>query len=152
MLSVLASILLSIQPPISVKVSNVNNNTPIEKVGDRPVVFGIKETLEEILVDQGYSLDSNGMDVSVSLDEISSPQRVLNIIGLQWLKKDYIVTTQVCIGTGCFKGVAKRQTYVFAAFLNVENNEVPLNKKAFSKALQKSLEDAMTLRNNINNQ
>jgi len=122
MLSVLASILLSIQPPISVKVSNVNNNTPIEKVGDRPVVFGIKETLEEILVDQGYNLDSNGMDVSVSLDEISSPQRVLNIIGLQWLKKDYIVT------------------------------EVPLNKKAFSKALQKSLEDAMTLKNNINNQ
>ena len=43
------------------------------------------------------------------------------------------------------------QTYVFAAFLNVENNEVPLNKKAFSKALQKSLEDAMTLKNNINN-
>jgi hypothetical protein len=40
---------------------------------------------------------------------------------------------------------------VFAAFLNVENNEVPLNKKAFSKALQKSLEDAMTLKNNINN-
>jgi len=151
MLSVLAHILLSIQPPISVKVSNVSNNTPIEKVGDRTVVFGIKETLKEILVDQGYSLDSNGMDVSVSLDEISSPQRVLNIIGLQWLKKDYIVTTQVCIGTGCFKGTAKRQTYVFAAFLNVENNEVPLNKKAFSKALQKSLEDAMTLEHNINN-
>ena len=47
MLSVLASILLSIQPPISVKVSNVNNNTPIEKVGDRPVVFGIKETTNQ---------------------------------------------------------------------------------------------------------
>ena len=87
MLSVLASVLLSIQLAISVKVSNVRNSTPIEKIGDRPVVFGIKETLEEILVDQGYSLDSNGMDVSVSLDEISSPQRILNIIGLQWLKK-----------------------------------------------------------------
>ncbi len=152
MLSVLASILLSVNPPINIKISNVTNNTPIEKVGDRPVVFGIKENLEEILVGQGYNLDSNGMDVSVSLDKISSPQRILNIMGLKWLKKDYIVTTQVCIGTGCFKGEAVRHTYVFAAFLDVENNEVPLNKKAFSKALQKSLEDAATFRNNINNE
>lgn len=152
MLSVLASILLSVNPPIYIKVSNVTNHTSIEKVGDRPVVFGVKETLEEILINQGYALDSNGMSIDVSVDDISSPQRVLNIAGLKWIKKDYIVTTKVCIGTGCFKGKAVRHTYVFAAFLDVENNEVPLNKKAFSKALQKSLEDAATFENNINNE
>jgi hypothetical protein len=39
-----------------------------------------------------------------------------------------------------------RRTYIFAALLDVENNEVPLNRKAFSKALQSSLKDAATLK------
>lgn len=35
-----------------------------------------------------------------------------------------------------------KKTFVFAMFLNVEGGEVPLNKKAFSKALQSSLNNA----------
>ena len=62
-------------------------------------------------------------------------------MGIQWLRKDYIVKTSVCIGSGCFEGVGERRTFVFAMFLNVENNEVPLNRKAFSKALQTSLKN-----------
>ena len=42
-----------------------------------------------------------------------------------------------------YNGNAKRKTLLFAAALDVENNEVPLNRKAFSKALQRSLEDAL---------
>ena len=42
-----------------------------------------------------------------------------------------------------YNGDAKRKTLLFAAALDVENNEVPLNRKAFSKALQRSLEDAL---------
>jgi hypothetical protein len=60
-------------------------------------------------------------------------------MGVQWLRKDYIVKTSICIGSGCFEAVGERRTFVFAMFLNVENNEVPLNRKAFSKALQESL-------------
>jgi hypothetical protein len=51
------------------------------------------------------------------------------------------VETTVCIGSGCFKGKGERRTFVFAMFLNVENGEVPLNKKAFSKSLQEALKN-----------
>ncbi len=60
-------------------------------------------------------------------------------MGLQWLRKDYIVETSVCIGSSCFKAMGERRTFIFAMFLNVENGEVPLNKKAFSKSLQEAL-------------
>ena len=126
-----------------ITVQPINNYTSIKIVGGRDVTFGVKETVEEILVKQGYTLnDSTGMVVDVSIDSITSPHQVLNIIGIKWLKKDYIVKTSICIGSGCFTGTGKRTAYVFAAFLDVENNEVPLNKKSFSKALQSSLEDA----------
>lgn len=144
MLNILVSVLLTFSNLNPVKV-HVENHSTIQTIEDRNVTFGIKETVEEILSTKGYnpvSDTSDGMDVWVSIDSIYSPQQMLNIIGLKWLRKDYIVVTTVCMGTRCNTGEGKRHTYVFAAFLDVENNEVPLNRKAFSKSLQSSLESA----------
>ena len=143
MLSAIASILFALQPtPTFVKV-HVNNSTQIQKIDGRDPIFGVKETVEELLIEKGYTPQDSGegFDVQVSIDSIYSPQELLNIMGIQWLKKDYIVETTVCIGSSCFKGVGERKTFVFAMFLNVENNEVPLNRKAFSKALQEALKN-----------
>jgi hypothetical protein len=120
---------------------HVNNHTQIEKVGDRNVLFGVKENVEELLIEDGYTPigSGQGFDVQVSIDSIYSPQQMINIIGLQWLRKDYIVETTICIGSGCFKGKGERKTFIFAMFLDVEKGEVPLNRKAFSKALQEAL-------------
>ena len=141
MLNFLLPILLTINPSNNTKVSvNVTNVQHIQTIGGRDVTFGVKETVEELLIEKGYTPDDSlGMVVQVSIDSISSPQQIVNIIGLQWLKKDYLVETIICIGNSCFKSVGVRKTFIFAAFLNVENNEVPLNRKAFSKALQESL-------------
>jgi hypothetical protein len=142
MLNILAPILLALAPvePTLVKV-NVTNAQHIQTIGGRDVTFGVKENVEELLIEKGYTTVDSGVafDVQVSIDSIYSPQQLLNIIGLQWLRKDYIVETTICIGSGCFKGKGERRTFIFAMFLNVENGEVPLNKKAFSKSLQEAL-------------
>lgn len=142
MFNFLLPILLTVNPTDTTKVNvHVNNVQHIQKIGDRNVTFGVKETVEELLINKGYQPIDSGVafDVQVSIDSIYSPQEIINIMGIQWLKKDYLVETTICIGNSCFKGVGKRKTFVFAMFLNVENNEVPLNRKAFSKALQESL-------------
>ena len=144
MLNILAPILLTLTPvePTLVKV-NVINAQHIQTIGGRDVTFGVKENVEELLIEKGYTpIDSGqGFNVQVSIDSIYSPQQLLNIIGIQWLRKDYIVETTVCIGSGCFNGKGERRTFIFAMFLNVENGEVPLNKKAFSKSLQEALKN-----------
>ena len=141
MLNLLTPILLLLSPTDTTKVNvHVTNVQYIQTIGGRDVTFGIKETVEELLIEKGYTPnDSLGFPVQVSIDSIYSPQQIVNIMGLQWLKKDYFVETTICIGNSCFKSVGVRKTFIFAAFLNVENNEVPLNRKAFSKALQESL-------------
>lgn len=141
MLNFLFPILLALTPSDTTKVSvHVNNVQHIQKIGDRDVTFGVKETVEELLIEKGYTpSDSLGFPVQVSIDSIYSPQELLNIMGIQWLRKDYIVETTICIGEGCYKGEGERRTFIFAMFLNVENGEVPLNRKAFSKALQEAL-------------
>lgn len=147
MLGIITSILFSLQPsPTLVKV-HTHNYTQIQKIDGRDPLFGVKETVEELLIEKGYNPVDSGeaFDVHVSIDSIYSPQQLVNIVGLQWLRKDYIVETTVCIGSGCFKGIGERKTFIFAMFLNVENNQVPLNRKAFSKALQSSLRESTKL-------
>jgi len=144
MLSILLSILF-IFDSTPVKI-NVSNNSNIKKIESRDVIFGVKENVEELLIEKGYSLvddTAEGMDVWVNIDSIYSPQQILNIFGIKWLRKDYVVETSICIGSSCFKGKSIRKTYIFAAFLDVENNEVPLNRKSFSKALEASLKETV---------
>lgn len=144
MLNILAPILLALTPvePTLVKV-NVTNAQHIQTIGGRDVTFGVKENVEELLIEKGYTPVDSGVvfDVKVSIDSIYSPQQLLNIVGIQWLRKDYIVETTICLGSGCFNGKGERRTFIFAMFLNVENGEVPLNKKAFSKSLQEALKN-----------
>ena len=149
MLNLLIPMMLAIQPADTTKIyiDNVSNSTKIEKIDGRDLTFGVKEEVEEILNNQGYFItDSTGSAVQVSVTKLESPQQILNIVGLKWLRKDYIVETEICMGSGCFTGSSMRRTFIFAALLDVENNEVPLNRKSFSKALQSSLKDAATLK------
>ena len=141
-LSILFSF-LSFLSPESVKVNvQAVNKQQIQKIDNRDVTFGVKEEMEEILINKGYSLDDTlGFTVQVNIDSIYSPQQILNIMGTKWLRKDYIVETSVRLPSGYYKGKGVRKTFIFAMFLDVENNEVPLNKKAFSKALQESLKE-----------
>ena len=149
MLNILIPMLMSFQPADTTKiyVEPVFNGTKIEKIDGRDLTFGVKEEVEEILNNEGYFItDSTGFAVQVSITKLESPQQILNIVGLKWLRKDYIVETEICIGSGCFTGSSMRRTFIFAALLDVENNQVPLNRKAFSKALQSSLKDAATFK------
>ena len=138
MLNLLIPMMLAIQPADTTKIyiGNVSNSTKIEKIDGRDLTFGVKEEVEEILNNQGYFItDSTGFAVQVSITKLESPQQILNI-----------VETEICMGSGCFTGSSMRRTFIFAALLDVQNNEVPLNRKSFSKALQSSLKDAATLK------
>ena len=124
-------------------VSTPINKTTIQTVGDRDVTFGVKEEVEEILTNKGIAIcDSGDIKVDVAITKIESPQEIINIIGVQWLKKDYIIETEIVKDGKIYKGIGVKKTFIFAMFLNVEGGEVPLNKKAFSKALQTSLKSA----------
>jgi hypothetical protein len=123
------------------QIDTIINSTPVQTIEDRDVRFGVKETVEELLYDKG--INPLASHITVEIVKIESPQQKLNIVGMQWLRKNYIVEVKITIDGKEYAGDAKRKTLLFAALLDVENNEVPLNRKAFSKALQRSLEDAL---------
>ena len=142
-LPILTTIIMSLSGPGCTYVTTPINQTTTQTVGDRDVTFGVKEEVEEILTNKGIVVcDSGDVKVDVNITKIESPQEIVNIMGIQWLKKDYVVETEIIKDGKTYKGIGIKKTFVFAMFLNVEGGEVPLNKKAFSKALQSSLNNA----------
>jgi hypothetical protein len=143
LIKTLIPIIMSLSGPNCTYVTTPINQTTIQTVGDRDVTFGVKEEVEEILTNKGIVVcDSGDVKVDVNITKIESPQEIVNIMGIQWLKKDYVVETEIIKDGKTYKGIGIKKTFVFAMFLNVEGGEVPLNKKAFSKALQSSLNNA----------
>ena len=134
MLTILLPLALALSNP---QIDTVYNTSKIQQIDGRDVTFGVKETVEEIALDK----DIND-HIIVEITKIESPQQMLNIVGMQWLKKDYVVEVKITIGEKSYEGEAIRKTFLFAALLNIEGGEVPLNRKSFSKSLQKALEDA----------
>jgi hypothetical protein len=140
MLSVLLSLTFSVINP---QIDTVYNSSSISEIDGRDVRFGVVETVEEIILEKGLELLNQTYSVEILL--IESPQEIINIAGTKWLKKNYIVKTAIIHEGIYYYGEGKRKTVLFAMFLDVENGEVPLNRKAFSKALQSSLEDAVNV-------
>ena len=143
LLEIITPIIISLSGPGCTYVATPINQTKIQTVGDRNITFGVKEEVEEILSNKGIVLcDSGDVKIDVAITKIESPQEIVNIMGIQWLKKNYIIETEIVKDGKIYKGIGVKKTFVFAMFLNVEGGEVPLNKKAFSKALQTSLKSA----------
>ena len=143
LLEIITPIIISLSGPGCTYVATPVNQTKIQTVSGRDIIFGVKEEVEEILSNKGITIcDSGDVKVDVTITKIESPQEIVNIMGIQWLKKDYIVETEIIKEGTSYKGIGIKKTFVFVMFLNVEGGEVPLNKKAFSKALQTSLKSA----------
>jgi len=139
MLAILLPIALAVANP---KIDTVYNSSKINQIDGRDVRFGVSETAEELILDANVKHEN--AVYSVEIVSIESPQEMLNIAGTQWLKKNYVVKVALIHDGKYFYGEGKRKTTLFAMFLDVEGGEVPLNRKAFSKALHTALEEEMT--------
>jgi hypothetical protein len=118
------------------KVDSVTSIASISEISGRPITFGAQTTTEQLVADQ-FSLCDTGQLLKVQICSVAMPEQLVNIIGIQLLKRDYIVTVKLSAGDKVYEGQAKKRVFVNAMFLTVD--QIPHNKKAYSKALEKSL-------------
>lgn len=120
------------------KVDTVTSIATVTEIGGRPVIFGAQTTLEEIAASK-YQLCNEGSPITGTIKSIGMPEELLNIVGLQFLKRDYVVYTEINVNGVIVTGEAKKTIYVNAMFVSVEG--IPHNRKAYSKALEKSFKN-----------
>lgn len=124
------------------KVDTVTTIASVTEIGGRPIIFGAQTTLEEIASTK-YQLCNEGSPITGEIKSIAMPEELLNIVGLQFLKRDYIVITEIKVNGVTVLGEAKKTVYVNAMFVSVEG--IPHNRKAYSKALEKSFKNGFEM-------
>lgn len=119
-------------------IDTVRNHTHLQTIANRPVDFGIVTSAEQLIADK-YSICDTGIKVDLALNTIGIPERIINIAGIQLLKRDYIVNMSITANNITHYSRHIKTVYVNAMFLTVE--QIPHNKKAYSKAVEKCLID-----------
>ena len=124
-------------------VKNVENKGSIEGINPKRFTLGVKQITEEIL-SQKYSICENGDSVSVVIESIEAPTIGISIGPFEKKRKVTIVTLKVGINGKEFEGVGEANTDVNSTFIELQDENLPFEKSAFSGALKKALIEAIS--------
>ena len=124
-------------------VKDVKNEGEIEGINSKRFTLGVKQITEEIL-SANYSICEDGKPVLVIIQSIEAPTNSFSLGPFQKLRKKTIVRLIVTINGDDYEGVGEANTDVKSTFIELQDENLPFEKSAFSGALKKGLQDAIS--------
>jgi hypothetical protein len=123
-------------------VKHVESRANIEGVSPKRFTLGVKQITEEVISEK-YSICENGDSVSVIVLSIEAPTTGIAIGPFEMKRKVTIVTTKIIINNKEYIGVGEGKVDVKSTFIELQDENLPLEKSSFSAALKKSLIDSV---------
>lgn len=124
-------------------VKNIENKVTIENINPKRFNLGVKQIAEEILSEK-YSICENGTEISVTIESIEAPTTSISFGPFEKKKKATEVKTKLIINGKEYFGLGESKTEVKSTFVELQDENIPFEKSAFSAALKKSLIDALS--------
>jgi hypothetical protein len=123
-------------------VKNVENLAKIENINPKRFTLGVKQITEEIL-SENYSICDDGSSVSVIIKSIEAPTNSISFGPFEKKRKVTVVTVDLVINGKVYVGIGESKTDVKSTFIELQDENIPFEKSAFSAALKKSLINAV---------
>ena len=123
-------------------VKRVSCEANIEGINPKRFTLGVKQITEEILSEK-HSICDNGDSVIVDVKSIEAPTYGVSVGPFDFKRKITIVTTEVTINGVKYIGIGESSTDVKSTFIELQDENLPFEKTAFSGALKKSLQQAI---------
>ena len=92
----------------------------------------------------GVSGAANGLPVSVVIESIEAPTTGVGVGPFEFKRKKTIVTLNVIINGVSYLGTGQSNTDVKSTFIELQDENLPFEKSAFSAGLKKALQDAIS--------
>jgi hypothetical protein len=124
-------------------VKDVKNEGEIEGVNPNRFLLGVKQITEEIL-SNSYSICQDGKPVSVLIESIEAPTNSVSLGPFEKKRKKTTVKLIVKIDGDEYEGEGDTNTDVSSTFIELQDENLPFEKSAFSGALKKALQDAIS--------
>lgn len=124
-------------------VKDIKNEGDIEGVNPNRFILGVKQITEEIL-SSTYSICEDGKPVSVLIQSIEAPTNSFSLGPFEKKRKKTIVKLMITIDGDDYEGEGEANTDVSSTFIELQDENLPFEKSAFSGALKKGLQDAIS--------
>ena len=128
--------------PKCYKVTKVSSQVEAPEMKKERVVFGIKQMTEEILSEE-VSICEGGTPVEVEVLSVEAPSTSTSLGPFAKTKKITIVKLRLLIEGEEYWGQGEANTTVQSTFLDLNDDNIPFNKTAFSGAVKKALVEAV---------
>jgi hypothetical protein len=124
-------------------VTDVQNNGDIEGISPKRFTLGVKQITEEILSVK-HSICENGKPVEVIILSIEAPSTGLSLGPFEKKRKKTIVKIKVTVDGDDYFGQGESNTDVQSTFIELQDENIPFEKSAFSSALKKGIQEALS--------
>jgi len=124
-------------------VKNVENNGEIEGINPKRFTLGVKQITEEILSVK-HSICENGKPVEVIILSIEAPSTGISLGPFEKKRKKTIVKVKITVDGDDYFGQGDSNTDVQSTFIELQDENIPFEKSAFSSALKKGIQEALS--------
>lgn len=128
--------------PKCYKVTKVSSQVEAPEMKKERVTFGIKQMTEEILSEK-VSICEDGTPVEVEIISIEAPTNSTSLGPWAKTKKITIVKLRLLAEGEEYWGQGEANVTVQSTFLDLNDDNLPFNKTAFSGAIKKALVEAV---------
>lgn len=125
-------------------VKEVKNNGDIEGINPKRFTLGVKQITEELLSEK-YTVCEDGSPVIVTIESIESPSNGFSLGPFEKKRKKTIVKITINMDNKNYEGEGQSNTDVQSTFIELQDENLPFEKSAFSSALKKSLQNALNI-------
>jgi len=128
--------------PKCYKVTKITTLVEAPEMKKERILFGIKQMTEEMLSEK-VSICEDGTSVEVEVMSIEAPSTSTSFGPFAKEKKETIVKLRIIIGKDDYWGQGKASVTVQSTFLDLNDDNLPFSKTAFSGAVKKALQEAI---------
>jgi hypothetical protein len=128
--------------PKCYKVTKVSSQVEAPEMKKERVTFGIKQMTEEILSEK-INICEDGTPVEVEIMSVEAPTNSTSLGPWVKTKKITIVKLRLLIDGEEYWGQGEANVTVQSTFLDLNDDNIPFNKTAFSGAVKKALVEAV---------
>jgi len=120
-------------------VTKVSTQVEMEEIGQKRIIFGIKQMVEDIISDK-HNLCLEGIPVEVQIVSIEAPTTGISIGPWAKISKKTIIKMLIFVGGKKIEVEGKAKSTVESTFIDISNNMLPFSKTTFASAVKKAIE------------
>ncbi len=120
-------------------VKAVTTTVEMEEIGQKRIIFGIKQMVEDIISDK-HNLCLEGIPVKVQIVSIEAPTTGISIGPWTKTSKKTIIKMLIFVDGKKIEIEGKAKSTVKSTFIDMNNDMLPFSKTTFASAVKKAIE------------